>query len=40
MKIGNENEYYQSFLEMWKNPSIETLINEMKDECKKMGMIV
>lgn len=40
MKIGNENEYYQSFLEMWKNPSIETLINEMKDECKKMGMTV
>lgn len=40
MKIGNENEYYQSFLEMWKNSSIETLINKMKDECKKMGMTV
>lgn len=32
VKIGNENEYYQSFLEMWKNPSIETLIDKMKDE--------
>lgn len=40
MKIGNENEYYQSFLEMWNDQSIVSLIDKMKDDCENMGMIV
>lgn len=40
IKIGNENEYYQSFLEMWNDQSIVSLIDKMKDDCKNMGMIV